>query len=144
MQKRILLVFTSTFFVMLTGCVSWSRDIELSSLSQGAPANLQVPRAWTHAASKLDLCVALEASYKRNGKDQSFVDDTGAESKIVAKGRQASKLVSIGSRFYIDQNLVCFEVADDRGGSPFSSIELSSSNADLRVNHIYWHWGHYL
>ncbi len=144
MQKRISFVFTLTIFAMLTGCVSWNRDIEVPRLTQGTPANLPVPRAWTHSASKLDLCVALDAGYRRDIKGESFVDDTGAESKIVAKGHRASELVSIGSRYYIGQNLVCFEVADDRVGSPFSSIELSSSNADLRVNHVYWHWGHYL
>ena len=130
--------------ISLGGCVTWSSDIPIDQLSSDAPKVLPVPRAWTHSASKLELCVVVESAYKQDVRSQSFVDSDGTTSEITVVGVHQDQRAKLGSRFYLGQNLVCFVVANDRSGSPFSAIEVSSSPGSLKISRVYWHWGHYI
>ena len=92
------LAFALALGTLLTGCVTWNRDIEVLRLTHETSVNLDVPRAWTHTASRLALCVALAPGYKQDAKSQAFVDANGGTSKVVAKGRRNAELIPIASR----------------------------------------------
>jgi len=128
----------------LSACMTWSRDVEVTELKSDTPLSIQVPHAWTHFASKLDLCINVAARYKPDPATMSYRDETGQLIRLIVRARAGTKAYDLSPRFYVGNNLSCYGVASDKYPAAFEFVEISSAPAAISLDRAYWYWGHYL